>query len=109
MPCRRPISYYVRNKPAKSNADSGRRGVPLHAGHEIIVAQMVAGIDHRRVPNLARYLSRHAWVLACEVSPGTLPAWQPGDIVVWKTAFGRDHIGLISDGLGPRGVPFAIY
>jgi len=66
-------------------------------------------IDHRRVPNLACYLSRHAAVLTRNVEPNLRSEWQPGDIVVWKTVFGRDHIGLISDGIDASGLPLVIH
>ena len=69
----------------------------------------VSPVDPRRVPNLACYLSRHALVLTRDTSASALAHWQPGDIVCWKTIFGRDHIGVISDGLDLGGVPFVIH
>ncbi len=71
--------------------------------------ELDTNIDHRRVPNLACYLSRHTLVLTRDTSASALAEWQPGDIVCWKTIFGRDHIGVISDGLDPGGVPFVIH
>lgn len=64
-------------------------------------------IDHRRVPNLARFFARHGQVLTNAVSPKTLPQWQPGDIVCWKIP--SDHIGLVSDRRDPQGVPLVIH
>jgi uncharacterized protein len=51
-------------------------------------------IDHRRVPNLARYLERHGESL----SPSSSAAdYRAGDIVTWRLASGLPHIGLVSD------------
>ncbi len=51
-------------------------------------------IDHRRVPNLAVFFSRHGQAL-----PVTMNArdYQPGDIVTWRLSTGVPHIGLVSD------------
>jgi uncharacterized protein YijF (DUF1287 family) len=51
-------------------------------------------IDHRRVPNLGVFFTRHGQVL-----PVTKEArdYKPGDIVTWKLPDGRPHIGLVSD------------
>lgn len=56
-------------------------------------------IDHRRVPNLARFLAR----LGAELPiPADGKGWQPGDI--FTSAPGTaTHIGLISDLPGARG------
>lgn len=64
-------------------------------------------IDHRRVPNLARFFTRHGQVLTNVVSPKTLPQWQPGDIVCWKIP--SDHTGIVSDRRDPAGVPYVIH
>ena len=66
-------------------------------------------IDHRRVPNLAAFFSRHGEILTCEVSPGTLAEWQPGDIVCWKLPDGREHCGIVSDGKNGAGIPTVIH
>jgi uncharacterized protein len=51
-------------------------------------------IDHRRVPNLMTYFSRHGQSL----SPNTQPEYfAPGDIVAWDIGGGRTHIGIVSD------------
>lgn len=54
-------------------------------------------IDHRRVPNLATFFSRHGKKL-----PATREAthYLPGDFVTW-TVWGRDHIGLVTDRYSP--------
>ncbi len=51
-------------------------------------------IDHRRVDNLAVFFARHGRSL-----PVTKDAsdYKPGDLVTWKLADGRPHIGLVSD------------
>jgi uncharacterized protein YijF (DUF1287 family) len=51
-------------------------------------------IDHRRVPNLARYFERQGASLRI----GTAAAeFRPGDIVTWRLPSGLPHIGLVSD------------
>jgi uncharacterized protein YijF (DUF1287 family) len=51
-------------------------------------------IDHRRVPNLAVFFTRHGKVL-----PVTQDAsgYKPGDIVTWRLPGGLSHIGLVTD------------
>ena len=67
-------------------------------------------IDHRRVNTLLAYFEKHAIVLPKEARSDT---WKPGDVVVW--AFGKcphcnpDHIGIVSDRRGNRGVPLVIH
>lgn len=53
-------------------------------------------IDHRRVPNLQRYLSRHGTELAVP-SPGRLDDLEPGDLVTWMLPGNLPHIGIVSD------------
>ncbi len=64
-------------------------------------------IDHRRVPNLACFFTRHGQALTTTVSPATLAEWEPGDIVCWRTP--GDHTGIVSDRRGPSGVPYVIH
>ncbi len=66
-------------------------------------------IDHRRVPNLAVFFTRHGRVLPCAVTPATLPTWKPGDIVAWKLPPNTDHIGVVSDRRDAQGVPLVIH
>jgi len=66
-------------------------------------------IDHRRVPNLAVFFTRHGRVLPNAVNPKTLPTWQPGDIVAWKLPPSTDHIGVVSDRRDADGVPLVIH
>jgi uncharacterized protein YijF (DUF1287 family) len=51
-------------------------------------------IDHRRVDNLAVFFARNGQSL-----PVTREAadYRPGDLVTWRLADGRPHIGLVSD------------
>lgn len=51
-------------------------------------------IDHRRVPNIATFLRRQGTAVAVTDRPGD---YRPGDIVVWRLASGRMHIGVLSD------------
>jgi uncharacterized protein YijF (DUF1287 family) len=70
------------------------------------VAAPDANIDHRRVGPLLVYLRAHAKTIEAG-------DWQPGDIVVW--AFRPpphstpDHVGVVSDRLGKRGLPLALH
>jgi uncharacterized protein YijF (DUF1287 family) len=54
-------------------------------------------IDHRRVDNLAVFFARSGQSL-----PVTKDAsdYRPGDLVTWRLADGRPHIGLVSDRSG---------
>ncbi len=63
-------------------------------------------IDHRRVPNLAKFFERHGEVLP--IPPGGA-GWGPGDIVVWRLPSGVPHIGIVSDRLAPGGWPLVIH
>jgi uncharacterized protein len=49
-------------------------------------------IDHRRVPNLQTYLTRHGEKLPISDSPS---AYNPGDIVTWDLGGGITHIGIV--------------
>lgn len=63
-------------------------------------------IDHRRVPNVMRFLERHG--LSRERS--RVPAdYAPGDIVAWDLADGLPHIGVVSDRRTMTGVPLVIH
>jgi len=68
-------------------------------------------IDHRRVTPMLTYLRAHATSVTSSVDePG---AWQPGDIVVWAfrpcPACNPDHVGIVSDRKGPRGLPLVLH
>ena len=66
-------------------------------------------IDHRRVPNLSVFFRHHGQTLTNAVTPETLSAWQPGDIVCWKLPGGADHTGLLSDHCNAQGIPLVIH
>lgn len=53
-----------------------------------------ANIDHRRVPNLAAYFSRHGETLKASQDDASLYA--TGDIVAWRLPSGVPHIGIVS-------------
>ncbi len=50
-------------------------------------------IDHRRVPNLMTFFTRHGTVK--ELS-NSAKSYQPGDIVCWNLSGGINHIGIVS-------------
>lgn len=56
-------------------------------------------IDHRRVPNLARFLARAGAQLTI---PPDGKGWQPGDIFISLVSGTGTHIGLVSDLPGAR-------
>jgi uncharacterized protein YijF (DUF1287 family) len=49
-------------------------------------------IDHRRVPNLMTFFSRHGTVKPITNNPKD---YQPGDIVCWNLGGGITHIGIV--------------
>lgn len=51
-------------------------------------------IDHRRVPNLHRFLTRAGHALPVSDDPA---AYRPGDLVTWTLGPGLPHIGIVSD------------
>ncbi len=68
-----------------------------------------ASIDHRRVPNQIAFFQSHAQVLTTRADASTWKSWQPGDIVYWDTGEGRQHTGIVSDGVDASGEPFVIH
>ena len=50
-----------------------------------------SNIDHRRVPNLMTYFSRHAKSISLTDGDTFLP----GDIVTWDMGNGTDHVGMV--------------
>jgi len=70
------------------------------------VSRPDANIDHRRVGPLVVWLDAHAQRL-----PGAPRAFAPGDLVVWSLygTGGLDHIGIVSDRAGPRGLPLVLH
>lgn len=63
-------------------------------------------IDHRRVPNLETWFTRHG-----ERGEGSDDAadYHPGDVVSWRLPNGLPHIGLVSDRRSEAGVPLVIH
>jgi uncharacterized protein len=53
-----------------------------------------SNIDHRRVPNLMTYFTRHGKSLGITDKSDD---YLPGDIVSWDLGGGIDHIGVVSD------------
>jgi uncharacterized protein YijF (DUF1287 family) len=49
-------------------------------------------IDHRRVPNLMMFFSRHGKSLTVSTKAD---AYKPGDIVTWNLGRGLTHIGIV--------------
>ena len=49
-------------------------------------------IDHRRVPNLMTFFSRHGTVKKISQDPDD---YKPGDIVCWNLGGGLTHIGIV--------------
>lgn len=69
-----------------------------------------SNIDHRRVSTMFTFFNRNAMSLTTDVRDKT--AWRAGDIVFVAFQWGRgappEHVGIISDKLGPRGLPLVI-
>jgi uncharacterized protein YijF (DUF1287 family) len=63
-------------------------------------------IDHRRVPNLAKFFARHGQILAVNSAAGT---YQAGDLVTWRLPAGVPHIGVVSNRLASNGAPLVIH
>jgi uncharacterized protein len=57
-------------------------------------------IDHRRVPNLQRYFSRHGWSISRQADGLEVQA-QPGDVLSWMLPGNLAHIGIVSDRRSP--------
>ncbi len=58
------------------------------------MSQPDKNIDHRRVPNLMTFFSRHGAVKDLLQDPKT---YLPGDIVCWNLGGGITHIGIVSN------------
>ena len=63
-------------------------------------------IDHRRVPNLARFFTRHGQTFSTDQEPREYLA---GDIVTWRLRSGVPHIGIVSDQVSISGIPLVIH
>ncbi|BEU01482.1 DUF1287 domain-containing protein [Agarivorans sp. OAG1] len=63
-------------------------------------------IDHRRVPNLQVFFTRHGESLAVSDSASS---YLPGDIVTWMLPGNLPHIGIVSDQYTAAGVPKIVH
>lgn len=73
-----------------------------------------ANIDHRRVTPVMSYFDRAAKSLPKGTTDAADRAtWKAGDVVVWTfgvcPACHPEHIGWVSDRIGPRGLPLVIH
>jgi uncharacterized protein YijF (DUF1287 family) len=62
-------------------------------------------IDHRRVPNLMTFFSRHGTVKGKSLNPQD---YLPGDIVCWDLGNGIKHIGIIVNRKSSDGTRYLI-
>jgi uncharacterized protein YijF (DUF1287 family) len=75
-----------------------------------MVARANAHIDHRRVKTLLPYLERR-WDRRRVAVDDPEDPLRPGDVILMDTFPGRsgpDHIGILSDRMGPSGLPMVI-
>ena len=63
-------------------------------------------IDHRRVPNLERFLERQGAAVAVSRAPAD---YRPGDLVTWRLPGNLPHIGVVVEGRSPDGVPWIVH
>ncbi len=63
-------------------------------------------IDHRRVPNLQVFFTRHGKSLPVSKDP---TSYRPGDMVTWMLRPGIPHIGIVSTEKSAAGVPLLIH
>lgn len=59
-------------------------------------------IDHRRVPNIERFLKRSGFELPAD-------DWQAGDLITCRLPGNLPHIAIVSNQLGPDGLPKVIH
>lgn len=64
-------------------------------------------IDHRRVPNIAKYMTRQGY--SVQNSPFKTALFKAGDIVTWDLGRGLVHIGIVSDRKSSSQVPLIIH
>jgi uncharacterized protein YijF (DUF1287 family) len=65
-----------------------------------------SNIDHRRVPNLMKWLERSGYTQAVTTAAQD---YLPGDLVAWDLGGGILHIGIVSDRKASTGVPLVIH
>lgn len=66
------------------------------------LSQPDTNIDHRRVPNLQRYLSRHGEEVTSANTEFIVENFKYGDVVVWRLPHGDTHMGIVVPGPGIR-------
>lgn len=64
-------------------------------------------IDHRRVPNQRAFFKRKGLSLTTDLAKKN--EWKPGDFVTWKLPGNLDHIGILTDKLNSKGLPYAVH
>jgi uncharacterized protein len=62
-------------------------------------------IDHRRVPNLMVFFSRHGQTLSLSADARE---YRPGDLVTWNLGGGITHIGIVVDQKSPQSSRYLI-
>jgi uncharacterized protein len=67
--------------------------------HRSIAPATDTNIDHRRVPNLMVFFSRHGDALPLSSDPRD---YHPGDLVAWNLGGGITHIGIVVDRISPQ-------
>lgn len=65
-----------------------------------------SNIDHRRVPNLRVWFTRHHLSLSLSKSAAD---YEPGDIVSWILPGNLPHIGIVSDKKSEDGTPLIVH
>jgi len=63
------------------------------------IATTDPNIDHRRVPNLMVFFSRHGQTLSLSADARE---YRPGDLVTWNLGGGITHIGIVVDQKSPQ-------
>ena len=63
-------------------------------------------IDHRRVPNIRRFLKRKGYSLPITKNPND---YRAGDIVTWRLANNLPHIGIVVDQKSSKSIPLIIH
>lgn len=63
-------------------------------------------IDHRRVPNIEKFLKRKNAAVPITKDPKD---YRPGDIVTWRLGGRLPHIGIVSDKKSEWGTPLIIH
>lgn len=66
-------------------------------------------IDHRRVPNLMTFFTRHGRKLPTNTDGEALATWQPGDIACWRLHGESLHCGIVSDARNSNDLPLVIH